>query len=149
MERAQDYLKRTDVNALIAFFLYKYDIPLSDISDDDVTVGDVKMAMKQALRVYVKHLCSLDIKPSDNDKDYIFFTYNKNRQISEPIDSLICLQELHEKGVEAPLYSYHYIPQEEIMGYYISDTRTTQNNITELLVDIMRGRLFLVFMMKR
>jgi len=143
MKRVQDYFKQVDTNRLIACYIHKYDLKLSEILDNELTVGKLKKDINQTIRNYIEHLCSLPI--IGDQKKYILFTFEKIRELGEPIDSLVCIEDLKEYGVGAPLYSYHFKSQTQIMSYFVSEDKYTQQNIIELLADVMSAASFFGF----
>lgn len=138
MKRVQECFREADISELIQTYIHKYPLTLSEITDHNVTVAQVKEAQYNLLADYIKRLCSLEIKSSSDGKKHVLFVHKVfcERDVEET-SSLVCLEELQVKGVKAQCYAYNDEAQEIIMGYYVADTPFTREHLTDLLVDVM------------
>ena len=146
MKLVQDYLKETDTDLLINQYLYAHPLKLDDLSDEEKSVKEKKKTIREKLRCYVERLRTLEIRTAENGKEYILFAHRVIGDGYGDIEySLVCKQEVLEKGVDAQTYSYMFDRQDLIMGFMVSDTRFTQKNVLGLLGDVMHEASFFGF----
>ena len=146
MKTVQEYLKKADTDQLINYYLYKYPVVLDDISDENQKISKVKNHIRTVLKEYIERLCSINIEVNKDGKEYVLFVHKMQQDgVEEDSCSLVCLQELKDKGVEAETYSYVFDRQAKIMGFKVSDAAYTQKNLVELLTDVMHEASFFGF----
>jgi len=137
MRTVQEYLREANNDQLISYYLYKYPIKLSEITDEDVTVGQLRNAAKCALADYIDRLRNLENKQAEDRQDYVLFAHKCYRGYEEVSGSLVCLDEIMTKGLDAARYSYIWDYQETIMTFFVADTEYTQKHLIELLTDVL------------
>lgn len=127
MRNVQDCLREADIDKLISCYIEQYPVYLKQICldhiyDDVRTVKELVEQFRAELRQYIERLCSMDVQVSLDGKDYILFAHKHlGNWYEEPLYSLVCIQELMEKGVAANTYSCITDKQAMIMGYYVSE----------------------------
>ena len=143
MKTVQEYLKKADTDQLINYYLYKYPVVLDDISDEHQKISKVKNHIRTVLKEYIERLCSISIEVNKDGKEYVLFVHKMQQDgVEEDSCSLVCLQELRDKGVAAETYSYVFDRQAKIMGFKVSDVAYTQKNLMDLLTDVMHEASF-------
>lgn len=146
MKTVQEYLKKADTDQLINYYLYKYPVVLDDISDENQKISKVKNHIRTVLKEYIERLCSINIEVNKDGKEYVLFVHKMQQDgVEEDSCSLVCLQELRDKGVAAETYSYVFDRQTKIMGFKVSDAAYTQKNLMDLLTDVMHEASFFGF----
>ena len=150
MRTVQEYLKEIDGERLINEYLYEHPIHLHDVSDEAMTIKEAKALVRAKLQRYLARLQSMETEVSENGKEYALFAHSVLKDgFQEEGYSLVCLQELIEKGEEAESYAYEFTRQAEIMGFLVSDAEYTQRHIYGLLVDVMFEASFFGFEQQR
>lgn len=138
MKTVQEYFKEVKEEELINYYLYKHPIKLEDISNDWVTVREIKEIITENLRAYIERLRNMTIEASLDNQEHILFCHDMMENgISTNTSSLVCLDELMEKKEEAQTYDYIFTPQSEMLGFYVAETEYTKDNLIQLLVDVM------------
>lgn len=138
MKNVQQYLKEADSEKLINEYLYVYPIDVNHVFDETMSVKELKDLVKNNLRKYIERLQTMEIEPSKNGKEYALFAHKVYKEgYADEAYSLVCLQELLEKGDQAETYAYEFTKQAEIMGFFVSDADYTQKNIDGLLIDVL------------
>lgn len=139
MKIVQEYLKEADEERLIHEYFYMHPINYEELKDKtELSIKEIKKRIQDNLKAYIKRLQNIKTEPSDDGKTYILYAYKTLKDGFEDVSySLICLQELIEKGNDVSDYDYSFSKQEEIMGYLISDTDYTQKHIYGVLSDVL------------
>jgi hypothetical protein len=139
MKTIQEYLKGADVVRLVQEYFTIHPINYGAISDkDNLTVNQIRTIGENRMTEYIHKLQSLEITPSDDGKEYILFAHKCIIEgIEDEAYSLVCKQELLEKGTEATTYAYEYSKHSEVMGYMVSEAEFTQKNIYGLMADVL------------
>lgn len=143
MKTVQETLNEIDEKKLIDDYIYTYPISVDDF-DDDITVGDVKTYTKSRLHEYLDRLKKMTIK--DSSDPCVFFIHRTMKDgMGDVIPDIVSIKDLKEKGVNAYGLAYEFTPQAEILGWQIADNKLTQDNLTEILIDIMFEASFFGF----
>lgn len=143
MKNVQQYLKEADSERLINEYLYVYPIDVNHVSDETMSVKELKDLVKNNLRKFIERLQTMEIEPSKNGKEYALFAHKVYKDdFAEESHSLVCLQELIENGEQAETYAYEFTKQAEIMGFLVSDATYTQQHLYELLVGVLFAASF-------
>lgn len=150
MKNVQAYLKEMDKEKLINEYLYDNPINIFKLNDESLTIKEAKDRIKGNLRKYIDRLCSLPIEKSEDGKDYMLFAHRVLKDGYHEIESsLVCIQDLKEKGEDVDTYGYMFIKQNEVMGYMISDEEFTQKNLYDVLADVLYEASFFGFEQER
>lgn len=138
MRTIQEYLKEIDHEQLINAYLYVYPINFARISNEKLKIKEVKHLVKEKLHEYIQRLQLLEVEASKDGKNYVLFVHKMYKDgYADEAYSLVCLQELLEKGDQAETYAYEFTKQAEIMGFLVSDADYTQKHIEGLLIDVL------------
>ena len=150
MRTVQEYLKKIDDERLINEYLCEHPIHLHEVSDESMTIKEARALVKTKLQRYLERLRTMELEVSEDGKEYALFAHGVLKDgFQEEVYSLVCLQELIEKGEEAESYAYEFTRQAEIMGFLVSDAEFTQRHIYGLLVDVMFEASFFGFEQQR
>lgn len=136
MKTVQYYFKEADVESLIKHYLYKYPIHLHDLDDSLLSVKVTKEKINEKLRLFIHRLSTMKIEKGE-DAEILFAHQILDNGIEKEIYSLVRRSDLLKKGEETEVYNYLFVRQEQVVGYYVADTKLTQRNIYGLLVDVM------------
>ena len=146
MKTVQEYFREADADKLVNYYLYRHPVKLEDILNENEKIIDAKNRIRKMLQKYIERLRSMDIEPGEDGKEYVLFAHKMQQDgAEEDTGSLVCLQELKDKGVVAETYSYVFDRQAKIMGFKVSDAAYTQKNLVELLTDVMYEASFFGF----
>ena len=136
MKTVQEYLCDLDEDRLIETYLYIHPIQFEELNNVDLSVAEIIEKYKTKLHKYIDRLRTLPIKRTDTAG--IFYVHRIIKDGMNDQDyCMIDLNELLEKGYDAPDYSYIFTEQSEIMGWQVADTWLTQYYIYELIADVM------------
>ena len=138
MKTVQEYLREVDTERLIKEYTQTYPLNIWEIEEENLTIREIEESVQIMLHKYIERLKKMKVRKSADGKQYVFFAYESiEEDFTKNKYSLVCMQEILEKGLEAEDYAYEYTLQDEIMGYLISDVEYTQQNIYGLLVDVL------------
>ena len=136
MKTVQEYLRELDEDRLIGAYLCLHPIQFNELINVDLTVAEITERVKFNLHKYIKRLRTLPI--SESDTHGIFYVHRIIKDgMNDETYCMIDLDELLEKGYDAPDYAYTFTDQSEIMGWQVSDTWLTQYHIYELIANVM------------
>lgn len=123
MKTVQETLKAMDKDEVVDTFLRNHPSQLREF-DDDLTIGEAKAKVRKVIEFYIDRLINLETKPNkDNMICYIYEYLDKS--ILKERRGLSSIEDLKEKGTNAPNYGIEYTKQAEIMRYFIADTELT------------------------
>jgi len=152
MKTVQETLKNIDRSKLISEVYDRHHTPLYElekrIKDDEKqrTVIEIIERFKKIYNNFIDRLISLPIQKMKNNDNGIFFVHDKyDTNFDNNEFALVYINELKEKGVDAQSYAFEFVKQEEIVGYLISDSKYTQDNLYELLAFILDEASFFGF----
>ena len=144
MRTVQELLKSMAEEKLINAYLYRFPVNVQNWSNNDEKIGEVKATIYKEMHKYLERLKKLPILKDDDQG--IFFVH---RCIKDDINGqtfqLIFLNELKEKREATQSYSYNFIEQEKIMGYWVAETALTKYYLEDLMVDILYEASFFGF----
>ena len=114
--------KTDNIPGMVNYYLHKHPVKLEDITQDNEKILDAKNRIRKRLQEYIERLRSMDIEDGEDGKEYILFVHKMQQDgAEEDAVSLVCRQELRDKGLEAETYSYVFDRQAKIMGFKVSD----------------------------
>lgn len=146
MKTVQAYLREMDTEKLIDEYLYENPIYLFQLSEETLTIKEAKDRIKRNLQNYIERLRALPIEKTEDGKDYVLFAHRVLKDGYHEIESsLVCVQDLKEKGKDVDTYGFMFMKQNEVMGYLVSDEEFTQKNIYDVLVDVLHEASFFGF----
>lgn len=147
MKTVQHYLKEANANELVNLYMTKYPATIQDIPDADarMSVRYIREDLRERLHAYIQRLVNLDILPVGDGKTRILLAHECLAMTGNPTAlsmetmafSMITAEELAESSDVIDAWSYSYMRQAEIMGFYVSDTEFTQAHMTELLLNVL------------
>lgn len=146
MKTLQETLKTIDRTRLInEMFEYNH-LPLYEFEkkvDKKISIGDFIERFKKCYNNFIDRLISLQPQADDIG---IFFVHEKYDTTFDNNEyCLVYRDEVLEHGEKVQSYAFEFIKQEEIAGYLISDAKTTQDNLYELLAYILNEASFFGF----
>ena len=144
MKTVQEWLKEVNKEELIGTYFYNYPINIFDLGEkvEKYTVEEIKRKERKIIEEYIDRLINLEIETSDIKDSYVVFAYKTFINDGEGVDySIIYTKEILEKEITDDTlincYSCILTEQKEIMGYLVSDSVLTKNNIYGLLAFIL------------
>lgn len=146
MYTVQYYLEIVDSTKLINTY---YELVKDEIFIDknkDITINDFELYYKNKIWYFIQSLIEMKIKKT-KEKGIIFAYKMYEENISYPNinTSLIYKHDLIKNKLNVESYAYEFLPQSEIIGFYISNNTLTQDNIFEVLSQILYEASFFGF----
>ncbi len=141
MKTVQDYIKELDKERLIECYLHYITLERYELKSlADYTIGELGEKAKAKVTEYVDRLANLDITPSKHGKTGIVLASEiyKNPRWDTTLDIVLVFKEdVLKKEVEMNKYGFEFVPQTEIMGFFVADNKYTQDNIYDVIVQVM------------
>ena len=141
MKTIQQVLNELDVEEIEHAFFYKHPIKLMDVKEmDDITIGEFRKRTSAKFQAFLDRLRNMEIDNNPEDP-WILFVHK-----SQVYDSLLGhytgLIRLHDLISEddlskVELYAYNFTEQKEALGFLVADTKLTQDNIMDVVVDFL------------
>lgn len=137
MQTVQEAFRKAKKDDLVGHYLFTHPIQINDF-EDEITIGEAKTIARKTIAQYVDRLRTLEIKPADDEQTWLFYAYHYPKDwVTEPRFALVSLDDLRQKGIEAPNYGIEFTEQAKILGYYIANNHLTKYYLEDLLVYIM------------
>lgn len=121
----QKAFKQVKAKKLAKMYLDKH------ISKKEISEHGIKET-KKALRKHIKFLRKVPLKPSDDDKAYVFYVSHKLSDDGLMPEPYFNYQRIDELGSSFPSYGYEMTPLAEILGCPIILTWKTKYYLDEL-----------------
>ena len=136
MKKVKDYLFELDEEELAEYFYHNYYFKASEYEKkaQNMTLNEIRKASDKYLHKLLNHLKKLTPKKIPHRKKGVFFAKEYN---GDAVMALTYINELIEKKIEAETYGYDIIRQEEILSYYIAETKYTKDHIHEAFADLL------------
>ena len=141
MKTVQECLRELDTEELIDAYLAKETMCKEIISamktKDNIIARDLWLKYRDKIREYIKYLREVPIEPTDEPAVlYVYEGVSLTLQ-NERYHGLVHVSELQEKGVEAEDYSYVLCPHGQVAGFFVADTKRTQECLLDLMTDVL------------
>ena len=144
MRTVQDILRELDTDRLIDTYLYDHPIQYGEWKDR--TVSEIQDHCQEKLRAFIGKLRTIQIKPPEDGWISLFFVHRCIRDECDDVSfHLIYLDEFREKGYDCQSYSYEFMDQAEIMGFYVAETPLMTHYLYDLAAVIMEEASFFGF----
>lgn len=140
MKTVQETLREMNKAEVVSTFLRNHPSQLKEF-DDQLTIGEAKAKARKLIDFYIDRLLSLKIKPNKDNFVFYMYEYLGSGSLKQQ-RGLSSIQDLEEKGTDAPNYGIEYTEQAEIMGYFVADTELTQYYLMDLIQDILWDACF-------
>lgn len=147
MKTVQQVLRELDEDRIIDVYLYENPIEYDRHEYLlDQTVRDVREAVRNRLRQFIRRLKDMEItEPEDGHMGILYAHRTMDDGFGSQAFNLVHMDELLGRGVECENYAYEFSPQSEIMGFLVADTPMTQRYLYDLIADVLTEASFFGF----
>ena len=141
MKTVQECLRELDTEELIDSYLAQETLRKEMVEvmkkRDNIIARDLWLKYRNSIREYIEYLREVPIEPSEEPAIlYVYEGVSLTLQ-HERCHGLVHFSELQEIGVEAEDYSYVLCPHGEVAGFFVADTKRTQDNLLALMTDVL------------
>jgi len=141
MKTVQEHLKELDTEELINSYLALEPVHREIIeamaAKDNITAKDLWLKFRNSIRNYIEHMREVPITPPEEASVLYVFEGVSTGFMKKRFHGLVHISELKESGVEAEDYSYILCHHGEVAGFFVADTKRTQENIVDLMTDVL------------
>ena len=140
MKNVQYYLNYLNLEELVDTYFNRIKNFLLNEIDKDVSINKLSRIMKDNIKMYINKLQKIPLKESENQSILLAYEGFLFETTTEPVFVLIHEKELIENKNDlskVETYAYELSPNEEIMGYLISESEYTQKYIYDLIADVL------------
>lgn len=136
MKIVKDYLFELDEEELAEHFYHNYYFKASEYEKkaQNMTLNEIRKASDKYLHKLLNHLKKLTPKKIPHRKKGVFFATEHD---GDAVMVLTYISDLIEKEIEAETYAYDLTRQEEILSYYVAETKYTKQHIHEAFADLL------------
>ena len=141
MKTVQECLQELDTEELIDSYLaqkmLRKEMVRAMQTRDNIIAKDLWLKYRNAIREYIEYLRTVPIEPTDEPAVLYVYEGVSLTLRHRCCHGLVHVSELQEKGVEAEDYSYVLCPHGEVAGFFVADTKRTQDHLLELMTDVL------------
>ena len=141
MKTVQEWLRELDTEELIDSYLAQKMLSKEMVramqTRDNIIAKDLWLKYRNAIREYIEYLRTVPIEPTDEPAVLYVYEGVSLTLRHRCCHGLVHVSELQEKGVEAEDYSYVLCPHGEVAGFFVADTKRTQDHLLELMTDVL------------
>lgn len=141
MKTIQEVLRKLKVDEIEKCYFDEHPIELLSLKGvDAVTIGKYRKKASSAFQSFVGKLRNMEIVDNSDDPWILFVCKStcENRLNGHTVE-LIHLKELMEEKdlSKVETYAYEFTEQKEALGFLVADTKLTQDNIMDVVVDFL------------
>ena len=141
MKTVQECLRELDTEKLIDAYLAKETLRKEMVATmktrDNIIARDLWLKYRNSIRKYIEYLREVPIEPAEEPAVLYVYEGVSLTFKHERYHGLVHISELEEKGVEAEDYSYVLCPHAQVAGFFVADTKRTQENLLDLMTDVL------------
>ena len=142
MKTIQQVLRRLDSEEIEKAYFHSHPITLFDINKkfDDITIGECKEMASARFQGFLNNLINMETEGSQEEPNILIIYKMNNDGISEVYEvGLTGLKDIGKVNdiSKVQTYGYEYTRQREALGFFVADTKTTQDNIMDVVVDFL------------
>ncbi len=143
MKTIQQVLSEQDIDEVINYYFSCYPENIFTISDPETKAVTIERFQRKAflgVRFVIKRLLSMHVKPSIYGTEILFaHKFRDDLSDSDIKVSLIRANELMAATdlSDVKTYSYMYEWQKDAIGYYVADTKLTQDHILDVVASFL------------
>ena len=148
MQTIQEVIKGLDRKRIEGGYFYEHSPQFWELRPDDKrTVAEIKMTASKNFQAFLDRLCSMQVKQPEDGKIRILYAHKEiwdTAWYGDIAVSLIRADELlkTEDLSELSSYAYEFTPQEEALGFFVADTKLTQNHLYDVAVSFLHEMSF-------
>ena len=148
MQTIQEVLRNLDRKRIEGGYFYEHSPQFWELRPDDKrAVAEIKMTASKNFQAFLDRLCNMQVKQPEDGKTRILYAHKEiwdTAWYGDIAASLICADELlkAEDLSELSSYAYEFTPQEEALGYFVADTKLTQDYLYDVAVSFLHEMSF-------
>lgn len=141
MKTIQQVLNELDAEEIENAFFYEHPINLLDVNElEDISIGEFRKNVSSKFQAFLERLKTMEVV-SDLDEPALLFVCKSeanDRLLGHAVE-LIHLNEIMEEEdlSQIQTYAYEFTEQKEALGFFVADTKLTQDNIMDVVVDFL------------
>ena len=142
MKTIQQVIREQDPKEIENAYFYDHSVDLWEMNGlDDKTLGEIKGRISGRFQAFIKRLCSMDIEQNDDEQRILFVYRSLGNEafFGDEEVGLVRVDDLLEKEdlSDVPTYAYEFTEQKEALGFLVADTKLTQDNLIDVIVDFL------------
>lgn len=104
---------------------------------EDITIGEILKISSSKFQAFLERLKNMDVVNKSDNKALLFVC--KSTSDDRLLVNLVYLKELinEDNLSKIKTYSYEFTEQKETLGFLVADTKLTQDNIMDVVVDFL------------
>lgn len=141
MKTVQECLREFDMeellNAYLAIPFIRNEMTEVMKKKDAVTGKEIWNLFRDRIRKYISYMRSTTVEPSEELSVLYVYEVPEGSLWGRFSHGLVHISELKDKGIDAEDYSYTLCPHRQVAGFYVADTKLTQDNLLLLMTDVL------------
>ena len=141
MKTVQECLRELDTEELVDSYLSLEQMRKEIVSvlakKDTMTAKELWDKYREATRRYIEEMRTIPVEESDEPAILDVYEGPHETLREERHHGLVHISELRQIGVEAEDYSYVLCTHGEVAGFFVADTKLTQDNLLGLMTDML------------
>jgi len=139
MKTIQEYLRNLEEEKIIEEYFCMFPIAYESIPTRvNLTILEIRERRKEKLKKYLHRLQRLKTEvPKDGKVGILYAAKCYSTEFNDVAFHMSCLDEMQEQKEKCASYAYEFIKQEEILGFFVADTKFTQEHIYEVVADFL------------
>ena len=139
MKTIQQVLIEMDHKAIEKAYSVEYPVELWELNDyEDVTIGELRRRFSERFQAFLERLCNMEIE-SNPEKPGILFAHKCLNDENFGKSSLVYLEDLLKEDdlSKVPRYAYEFTEQKKALGFFVAETKYTQDNLMDVVVEFL------------
>ena len=143
MQTIQEVIRNLDRKCLEGRYFYEHSPKLWEFRPDDTrTIEEVKNMMSEDFQAFLDRLCNMQVKQPEGGKVRILYAHKEiwdTAWCGDIATDLVYADEVLNAAdlSEVEHYAYEFTPQEEALGYFVADTKLTQDHLYDVVVSFL------------
>ena len=141
MKTVQECLKEMDTESLIDSYLsfetMRREMVRVMKKKNDISAKDLWLMYHDYIGKYIEYMRNVPIDPPNEPAILYLYEDEKDYFHKRHYHGLIYMSELLNKGVAVEDYSYTLCTHGEVAGFFVADTKRTQDNLMELMTNVL------------
>ncbi len=141
MKTVQECLREIDIEKLLDSYLsipFIRDEMIEVMKKKDSVAGkEIWNLFRDRIRKYIEYMRNTPIEQSQEKAVLYVYEVLEGSIRDRFWHGLVYISELKDKGIDAEDYSYTLCPHRQVAGFYVADTKLTQDNLLLLMTDVL------------
>ena len=143
MKTLYEVLKTSDRKKIIDSYIYTYGPRMFEfVQDDKHTPKQIIEKLKEKINAHMDFLLSFSPKPDETSVLIAYHIFPDSLSTTDDYSFALIKTDEEPQEYGYTCYSFVFSPTEEILGFHIADTYTTQYYLTELLAYVIHETSF-------